>query len=429
MARGTSAEESLFPYRVLDLTDEHGQMCGKMLGDMGGDVIIVEPPGGSSARGIGPFFRDDPHPEGSLFWLAFNTSKRSITLDVVHPDGRELFLRLVETADAVVTTLHPRRLSELGLSYQELARRKPDIVLTTITPFGPDGPYGEYVGSDLVLQALSGFLYLSGDPDRPPTRVSVPMVATKTGAEAAAATAMALYHRGLTGEGQQVDVSALAVAQWQLMNAAPFPRLHGTEVRRGGGYFTALGTVKVRAIYPCKDGYVYFFFLGGTPGATSMTALTRWLDEEGTAPRLMLEKDWAGMDMGKYMYDPEAQKEVEVMETSLARFFLGKTKQQLFDRAYRERILIAPVNDVRDMVEHPQPNARGFFVEVDHPELAASFRYPGHLALLSEGRVGVRRRAPRIGEHNREVYVEELGISRERLAELSEAGVIGEAGT
>ena len=140
----TEHDGLLTGFRVLDLTDEKGDFCGKVLGDFGADVIKIEPPGGSTARNIGPFFKDSPHPERSLFWLAYNTSKRGVTLDMEQAAGREIFQRLAKTAHFVVESYPPGYLERLGLAYPELELIKPDIILTSITPFGQSGPYSGY---------------------------------------------------------------------------------------------------------------------------------------------------------------------------------------------------------------------------------------------------------------------------------------------
>src|SRR3990170_3305135 len=166
------AEGMLSPYRVLDLTDEKGLLCGKILGDLGADVIKIERPGGDPARRIGPFYHDEPHPEKSLFWFAFNTSKRGITLNIETADGQEIFKRLVQTADFVIETFPPGYLAKLGLGYSDLEKINPGIILVSITPFGQTGPYKDWKGADIVAWATGGDMAPWGEPDRPPIRIS-----------------------------------------------------------------------------------------------------------------------------------------------------------------------------------------------------------------------------------------------------------------
>ena len=168
-AKESQKEEGLLsPYRVLDLTDEKGLLCGKLLADLGADVIKVEKPCGDSARNIGPFYHDIVSPETSLFWFAYNANKRSITLDFTTRDGKGIFERLVKTADFVVESFPPDYLAGLGLDYKDLARINPRIVMASITAFGHTGPYAHYKGSDIVVFAMGMLMSQTGDKDRPP---------------------------------------------------------------------------------------------------------------------------------------------------------------------------------------------------------------------------------------------------------------------
>jgi crotonobetainyl-CoA:carnitine CoA-transferase CaiB-like acyl-CoA transferase len=192
---------------VLDLTDEKGSLCGKIFGDLGADVIKIERPGGDAARKVGPFYHDIQDPEKSLYWFFFNSSKRGITLDLGTIEGREIFKRLVEAADIVVESFPPRYLDGLGLGYSVLSEINPQIIMTSITPFGQSGPYKDYKTSDIVAFALSGAMSICGDPDRPPLRLNPYHAYSYAGATAAAGTLIAYYYRQVSGQGQHVDVS------------------------------------------------------------------------------------------------------------------------------------------------------------------------------------------------------------------------------
>src|SRR5277367_3974678 len=161
----------LTPYRVLDLTTERGLLCGQMLGDMGADVIKIEPPGGSAARAIGPFYNDAPHPDRSLYWWAYNRNKRAVTLDIERDAGRELLLRLVERADFFIESDNPGHMARHHLGFDDLAKINPALIYVSITPFGQDGPKASYADSDLIIMAAGGPLILAGDADRPPVRL------------------------------------------------------------------------------------------------------------------------------------------------------------------------------------------------------------------------------------------------------------------
>src|SRR5258708_15819086 len=216
----------LSPYRVLDLTTERGLLCGQMLGDMGADVVKVEPPGGSLARQIGPFYKDQPHPNRSLYWWAYNRNKRSITLDIERDEGRALLRRLVERADFLLESHNPGYLSERELGFADLAGQSPSLIYVSITPFGQDGPKATYADSDLIIMAAGGPLLLAGDEDRPPVRLSIPQAYLHASADAAVGALAAHHERTRSGLGQHVDVAAVqsvAVAAPSHLLAAPPP--------------------------------------------------------------------------------------------------------------------------------------------------------------------------------------------------------------
>ncbi len=184
-------ESPLEIYRVLDLSDENGQLAGRILADLGADTIVVEPPGGSPSRCLGPFFHDIPHPQKSLFWFSLNTNKRSITLDINKSRGQDILKRLVCSADFLIESYPPGYLDKLGLGYDVLRMINPRLVMVSITPFGQDGPWRNYNSGDLIEMALSGLVYLSGEPGKEPLRIPVPQACLHAGAWAAAASTMA----------------------------------------------------------------------------------------------------------------------------------------------------------------------------------------------------------------------------------------------
>lgn len=423
MSSNTAKDYLLTPYRVLDLTGETGFMCGKVLGDLGAEVVIVEPPGGHPARAIGPFYKDEVHPEKSLFWFAFNTSKKGVTLDITKTEGQQILKDFVRQSDIVIESFAPGYLASLGLGYDTLSAVKPDLIATSITPFGQQGPHRNWKGTDLTLQARSGFQYLLGDPDRAPVRLSVPMTATKAGVEAANASLLALFHRNRSGEGQHVDVSIQAAGIWQMMNASSFPIHHKNDQARAGDRYNA-GFGNARAILPCADGYVTFLTMGGHMGAPTLYAMGRWMESEGKMPDVMRGKKWEEWDLARLSKDKQAQQEMDDLNETLASFLATKSKWEIFERACSEKILAAPVNNVKDLVEHPQPNARGFFRKLSHPELHDEILYPGHWALMNNAQAGPRFRAPLIGEHNEEIYCRRLGYTKEQVMVWQRAGIV-----
>ncbi len=174
----------LGPFRVLDLTDDRGYLCGRMLGDMGADIIKIEPPQGDPGRSIGPFYQDIPHPEKSLYWYAYNLNKRGITINLETADGRELFQRLAAGADFIIESYSPGYLQELGLGYNTLSRNNPRLIMTSISMCGQTGPRSDLRPSDLVASALGGGMFVTGDSDRSPVHISIPQAFLQGGEEA-----------------------------------------------------------------------------------------------------------------------------------------------------------------------------------------------------------------------------------------------------
>lgn len=420
MPRGEKRKLLLGPYRVLDLTDEKGFLCGRVLADLGADVIKIESPGGDLSRNIAPFYHDIPHPEKSLFWFAYNANKRGITLNLETRQGQDIFRRLVRSADFVLESFPPGYMDSLSLGYSSLQEINPRIIFASITPFGQDGPYKDYKATDIVSMAMGGLMFLSGDPDRPPLRPSFPQAYLNAAAEAAVGALIAHYHRELTGEGQQVDISIQESIIPTLMNARPFWDLNQVLLKRAGTSRTGLSAEgKQRLIWACKDGYVTFALLGGKFGAPTNRALVNWMAEEGIAEESLLHTDWDAFDMAT-----ATQEQFDRFARPLEDFLLKHTKRELYDEALRRGIMLYPLYTIKEIQEDPQLDIRGFWEQVDHPELSTSIIYPGSFIQLSGATCRIRRRAPLIGEHNEEIYERELGFSREELVVLKQGGII-----
>jgi crotonobetainyl-CoA:carnitine CoA-transferase CaiB-like acyl-CoA transferase len=408
-------------YRVLDLCGPEGLICGKLLADLGAEVIKVEPPGGDAARTIGPFFGDDPDPAGSLSWLAYNTGKRGITLDLERPEGRDLFLELIARSDAVVESFSPGHLDRLGLGYDRLAADHPGLVLTSIRPVGDFGPYRDWLGSDLVLWALSGLLFICGDPDRPPVRISLPQAWQHAGVDAATGTVMALFHRGRTGPGQRVQVSALKAMERVAYTAHILWDARGKVLRRpGSGLKIPPRGTSTPVIWACRDGFVAFYLFGGAMGAVSNPALTGWMAEEGLASPAMLNLDWPRFDIGR---TPQEDIDRDIV-SPIAEFFRGHTQAELWEEGVRRRVMVYPVNDAQGVLGGEHLQERGFWVKMEHPELDATLTYPGPFIKTPGDLCQVRGPAPGIGQHNEQVYGELLGLSPEDINGLLRQGVI-----
>ncbi len=405
-------------YRALDLTDEKGFLCGKILAELGVDVIKVEKPGGDPSRLTGPFWHDQEEPEKSLYWFSYNNSKRGITLNLDNEDGKRIFRDLVKTADFVIESFDPGELDKLGFGYEELSRIKNDIILTSITPFGQSGPYSHFQATDLVIMGMSGELFLTGDSDRPPVNISLPQACLHAGSDAAVGSMLAHHHRRKTGEGQHVDVSMQQSVAWFLAQTIPHWEIDKIILGRVGTFRTSSRGTLQRQVWPCKDGFVFFFMIGGQQGAKTCYRLVEWMEEAGMANEFLRNYKWEEFDMAT-----ATQELIDKISKPMAEFFMTRTKKEILDAAMSKNISICPLMGNRDLLDDPNLAARNFWMSMEHPELNATIPYPRQFARSSENVMETRSRAPHIGEHNAEIYAE-LGLSSKRIDELKKAGVI-----
>ncbi len=412
----------LSPYRVLDLTTERGLLCGQILGDLGADVIKIEPPGGSPARQLGPFYQDQPHPDRSLYWWSYNRNKRGITLNLESPDGQALLRRLVSSAHFLIESDNPGALARHGCGYADLATLNPALVYVSITPFGQDGPKANYADSDLIVLAAGGPLILTGDEDRAPVRVNVPQAYLHASGQAAVAALVAHRERQRSGQGQHVDVSAQqAVAQATQSSILAAPLGERDYERIAGG--VKMGPVKVRLVWPAQDGYVSIVFLFGSAIAHFTRRFMEWVCEEGFCDAATRDQDWAAFG-SIFMGNPEALKEYDRLVEVVSRFTASKTKAELLEAALDRGLLIAPITTTDEVWQSEQLAARQYWQPLDHPELGKTVHYPGPFAKFSAAPLKYRRRPPTVGEHNREIYLDELGLTEGQLVELQSKGVM-----
>jgi crotonobetainyl-CoA:carnitine CoA-transferase CaiB-like acyl-CoA transferase len=406
--------------RVLDLTDKNGFLCGKILADLGADVVKIEKPGGDQDRNIGPFYQHSLHPERSLYWFAYNANKRGITLKLESRDGQQIFKSLVSKADFVIESFSPGYMDKLGLGYSTLKHINSRLIYTSISPFGQTGPDKDYKASDLEVMAMSGFLYITGRPDEAPLRISFPQSFLLASAHAAAASMIAYYFRETSGQGQHVDVSAQECVLWEISNAIPLWELNQTILKRAGSYLSGRWTdTKQKLLWQCRDGYVVFYILGGDFGVKTNRAIVAWLQEEGLAPEYLTNFDWTAFDMSR-----QTQAMQDQIEAPIAELFLRYTKAELAGEALKRKIMLYPVSTSKDIYENPQLKAREFWTKLNHPELSADIEYPGPFARLSVTPLTLERRAPLPGEQNAEIYEKELGLSKTELELLHQSGII-----
>ncbi len=392
----------LTPFRVLDLTDERGLICGQMLADLGADVIHVEPPGGSPARRLGPFAGDVVHPDRSLTWWAYARNTRSVVLDL--DAERDAFLRLVRSAHFLIESDAPGTLARRGLGYAELAAMNPALIYVSITAFGQDGPKAGWADSDLVVLASGGPLVLTGDDDRAPVRLPVPQAFLHAGADAAVAALIAHHERRRSGRGQHVDVSAqqsVALATQSYILAHHFG---APEVRRLAGGLKS-GPIIARLLFPARDGHVAITFLFGSAIGPFSRRLMEWIHEEGGCDAATRDKDWLAYTQ-RLLAGEEPFAEFERVKQVVENFTRARTKAELLDAALCRGLLIAPVSTIAEVLHSPQLAARDYWRTLTHPELGRDVTYPGPFAKFGRTPVAYRRRPPLLGEHTAEVLAE-----------------------
>jgi crotonobetainyl-CoA:carnitine CoA-transferase CaiB-like acyl-CoA transferase len=409
----------LSPYRVLDLTDEKGWFCGKLLGDLGADVIKIEKPDGDPGRKTGPFYHDEAAPEKSLYWFAYNTNKRGITLNLESTDGQEIFKRLVTTADFVIESFEPGYLDKLGIGYAHLEKLNPRLIMVSISPFGQTGPYCHYRSSDVVLWALGGYMQPFGNEDRAPLRVSHHSQAyLHASAQATIGALLALRYFNLTGEGQHVDVSIQEAVAWIVdLPIIAWDMLKMTMQRDHGQHQNQ--SLRIRQIWRCLDGFVYWRYGFGARSTRTTKPFVEWMKTEGFADDFLLNFDFEKADIRQL-----TQHIIDRLQQPTARFLASHNKEELFKGGVEREVLLYPVSTIADLTALAQLSARGFWSTLQHPELGDSISYPGPFARASLTPPAVLTRAPLPGEHNHEIYELALRISQDEISKLAHSRII-----
>ena len=404
----SGGQQPLTGMRVLDLSGPMGVYCGKLMADMGADVIKVEPPGGDPMRNIGPFLHDRELPENSLHWLHFNTNKRSITLDVAKPQGTELLSKIACGSDVVLETFPPGYLDTLGLGYSHLSQSNPGLVYASLTPFGQTGPYKDFKATDLIGFAMGGYMYVTGWPDTPPTRLWGSQAYHTTSNRAFIAILLAIYHRMATGEGQFIDVSMQeAVAATTEHVNTTYNYTGAPAVRCGfrhGGQFVAT--------WRCKDGFVSIT----TNTQQAWDDLRDWMAQDGMAGDLSLEKF-----NDRFILRGEMSEHIEELIQAWA---LTHTRQEITEWGQARHHPWGPAVRPSEILKNEQLWDRGYFIESEDPHGAEKMVYPGAPYKLSQSPWKLSRQAPQVGQHNREIYCGDLGLPQDELDALAAQGVI-----
>ena len=394
--------------KVLELAHApSGAFCAKLLADQGADTIKVEPPGsGDPERHEPPFIDGAPHPDRSTTFLALNTNKRGITLDVGQPAGRSLFMRLASDADVIIESFQPGHLAHLGLGYETLKAANAKAIVLSISYFGQHGPYAQYKGDDLIAQAMGGYLYaVTGPADKPPMGTALQQMELTAGRNGAIAVMAALLHRDETREGNHIDLSVMEAAiSTPSMLIQNYSYL-GRSPRRGAGDKFVMDGMHL----PTKDGEVTLTTAG--TGGKPMQVWAEFLGE----PRLLDPKFATRVsrnDNWKELRDLVAPKLKQWNNLDLMRETMAKG------------LVIGLVQSPEQVVSSPHLAERNFFVELDHPEVG-TLKYPGP-GFFFDGANPMQTKcaAPRLGEHNAEIYCGRLGLSNEELGRLQKTGVV-----
>ena len=386
--------ELLTDVRVVDLTDSFGEAAGRVLADLGADVIKVEPPTGCASRRRGER-RDD----GVTFhWWAWGRGKRTVVIDLATADGVEHVHRLLDTADIVVESATAAQRSAWSIEPVALGERYPALVHVSVTPYGITGPLADAPATDMTLSAAGGFLNHQGDKDRPPVPIGFPETANHGAVQAAADAVAAIYERDRSGRGQHLDVSMQAAVVGCLLWTSSYAAIDRNPSHTGDDRAEAstdrggevVPGVRNPVVEPCADGHAVMTFVLGAQGNAAFAASMRWVEEEGA-----LDDDLCGRDWEPWIEEMKegtlAVEDGHRAMTQLLDFLKTKTKAEVHARSVTDKLLIAPANDAGDLLADPQLLARDFFVDVD------GLPMPGPFAQLSETPITYDRPAPELG--------------------------------
>jgi crotonobetainyl-CoA:carnitine CoA-transferase CaiB-like acyl-CoA transferase len=418
-----SGVESLGPLaglRVLELADEKGQFCGKLLGDLGADVVKIEPPGGERCRRVGPFLDDIPDPERSLSFWYYNTSKRGITLNLETADGLRLFGRLAAASDVILETFRPGFLASLGFDFESIHEQNDKLIMCALTPFGQTGPWRDYASSDLLHMAAGGEMASCGydEADVP----NAPPIAPGGGNAwhmgchyAYMAIMAALVYRTVSGQGQYIDASIHEACALTTESAIANYVYRGETLRRQTGRHHAAGATP-RTQFRAKDGTYVTALVGGRLNPKFVKELAELMDFYGMAGDLR---------------DPKYQDQTfitantsHIIDDLIANFIASLPAEEVYHAAQERGFTWGAVRAPEALLDDPHLHDRGFWKHVAHPELDRSFVYPGEAAIYNGSPWRISRRAPLIGEHNMEIFGGELGLSPGEISVLAESRVI-----
>ena len=394
---GGNPPAALDGIRVIDLATPRAELAGRVLADLGAEVLKLEPPEGAGARRLPPFEAGrEGDPEGSLYWASVGLGKRSALLDLFAPGGSESLRALLAEADVLIESFDPGSLDDVGLGAAQVCADFPRLVYASVTPFGQTGPLAGAPAADLTLEAAGGLLGLQGDPDRPPIGAGLPQASFHAGVQAAADILVALNERERSGLGQHLDVSAQAAVVWTLMNASGFPTAAGhdppgTGESRGDAPPELLPGLPLPNRARCADGFTQVGL--GLPGLGERTlhALMGWVERSGE-----LDPDLRGLDWSRFIRDGvEGRLKIEQLRRAVeaaCAFLERRSLREIQSFATEERVMLAPIYDMAALRNDPQLGARGYWNRL------GGRSHPGPFAILPEAPLRMDRPAPALGE-------------------------------
>lgn len=381
--------------------------AAKLMADLGAEVLKVEPPrDGDPARRRGPFPGGVAHAEKSGLFLYLNTNKRGITLDLQQPRGRELLVALAADVDVLVHNFTPPQMQAFGIDFDVLARRNPQLVLLSITPFGLSGPHRDYHATDLTLWNAGGVAYLNGGgpggEDLPPLKAFGQQSEFQGGLNAAIAGLGALFARLRTGEGQHVSVSIQeSIAAILELTFEYWPYMGLVASRLGQKPIQPLDFLE------CRDGWIFLCCVEEHQWQT-------WVD-------IMSNPEWAGLELFENRLTRAAN--WDALKLLLQEWVSDHSVDELYRAGQARRVPLAPVSTMADLLKSEHLKSRGFFAVLDHPQ-AGRVTCPGAPYQFAATPWTIRRPAPLLGQHNEEIYVRQLGLTPSDVAVLRERNVI-----
>jgi benzylsuccinate CoA-transferase BbsE subunit len=399
MIQAPASAAALTGIRVLDLTTNYAAYAGRLLADLGADVVRVEPPEGSPLRSLAPCQTGPTGAPLSFAHAFLDAGKRSVTLDLMNAAGRQLLAELAASCDAMIET--PSAAAADHIDFELVRQRNPGLVLVSISAFGRDGPYAGYQATDLTLLAAGGLLSLGGYVDSEPLAVQGEQAMLASGIYGAIAVLTALYERTQTGKGCWIDVSGQECVAFALEDAVAEWSINGHVRRRLGDGAREAGT----GVYPCKDGHISMV-AGRLGTANAFVTLTQWVAASGVpGAASLLEPQWQDF---KFRQSREG---IARFAEIFGAFCRTRGKQELYREGQARQIAIAPVNTVADVLQDAQLAANSYFQPQFERNSGREITFPGSPYRLGRTPARPRGAAPKLGEHNRELVDRELRLA------------------